>query len=243
MSRPASLDPLFRSLRSFKGVGPQLGRAAQPVLRRRRAGGDRARPVDAHAHRAWSTAAAWRRRRHLCRPRRDAEAPHRPPPAAAARQAAACRIGSSRMTRPATSSSSISARTGGWVEKLLPVGEDRYVSGTIGIFNGERQITHPDYVIDVEQVRDDAAGRAGLSADPGPEFQGAHQAHPHDTRHPARPAGVDTARASRTFPLADVQRRHDARCMCPSEPTDERAYGAGRACGSPTTNISRANWP
>jgi len=38
---------------------------------------------------------------------------------------------------------------GGWIEKLLPVGEVRYVSGTIGAFQGTRQITHPDYVVEV----------------------------------------------------------------------------------------------
>ncbi|UYO01300.1 MAG: ATP-dependent DNA helicase RecG [Devosia sp.] len=40
---------------------------------------------------------------------------------------------------------------GGWVEKSLPVGEDRYVSGKIGFFNGEKQITHPDYVVEPEK--------------------------------------------------------------------------------------------
>ncbi len=43
---------------------------------------------------------------------------------------------------------------GGWVEKLLPVGEDRFVSGTIGFFNGEKQITHPDYVVEVDKFED-----------------------------------------------------------------------------------------
>ncbi|MBD8064830.1 ATP-dependent DNA helicase RecG [Devosia sp. PTR5] len=37
---------------------------------------------------------------------------------------------------------------GGWVEKALPVGEERYVSGQIAFFNGEKQITHPDYVVE-----------------------------------------------------------------------------------------------
>jgi ATP-dependent DNA helicase RecG len=40
---------------------------------------------------------------------------------------------------------------GGWVEKLLPVGEERYVSGQIGFFNGEKQITHPDYVVEADK--------------------------------------------------------------------------------------------
>ena len=59
---------------------------------------------------------------------------------------------------------------GGWVEKLLPVGEERYVSGTIGFFKGEKQITHPDYVVEVDKFDGHAAGRAGLSAHPWAEF-------------------------------------------------------------------------
>ncbi len=42
---------------------------------------------------------------------------------------------------------------GGWVEKLLPVGEERYVAGTIGWFNGAKQITHPDFVVPVEEFK------------------------------------------------------------------------------------------
>lgn len=40
---------------------------------------------------------------------------------------------------------------GGWVEKALPVGEDRFVSGQIGFFNGEKQITHPDYIVEPDK--------------------------------------------------------------------------------------------
>jgi len=36
---------------------------------------------------------------------------------------------------------------GNWVEKLLPVGQTRYVCGQIAFFNGEKQITHPDYIL------------------------------------------------------------------------------------------------
>jgi len=38
----------------------------------------------------------------------------------------------------------------GYVEKLLPVGEKRYVSGTAQLFDGTLQIVHPDRVIDEE---------------------------------------------------------------------------------------------
>ncbi len=39
---------------------------------------------------------------------------------------------------------------GNWLERSLPIGEIRYVSGEIGFFNGEKQITHPDYIVKIE---------------------------------------------------------------------------------------------
>jgi hypothetical protein len=36
----------------------------------------------------------------------------------------------------------------GYVEKLLPVGERRYVSGTLQMYDGIPQIVHPDRVVD-----------------------------------------------------------------------------------------------
>ena len=36
----------------------------------------------------------------------------------------------------------------GYVEKLLPVGEKRYVSGTLQMYDGIPQIVHPDRVVD-----------------------------------------------------------------------------------------------
>src|SRR5690606_4222035 len=36
---------------------------------------------------------------------------------------------------------------GDWVKKALPVGEERFVSGTIGFFQGQKQITHPDFIV------------------------------------------------------------------------------------------------
>src|SRR6201981_3153324 len=36
----------------------------------------------------------------------------------------------------------------GYVEKLLPVGSKRYVSGTLQMFDGTPQIVHPDRVVD-----------------------------------------------------------------------------------------------
>jgi ATP-dependent DNA helicase RecG len=36
---------------------------------------------------------------------------------------------------------------GDWLEKLLPVGSTRWVSGRVEYFNNEIQITHPDHVL------------------------------------------------------------------------------------------------
>src|SRR5579863_6759562 len=38
--------------------------------------------------------------------------------------------------------------TAGFVEKLLPIGEKRYVSGTLQMYDGVPQIVHPDRVVD-----------------------------------------------------------------------------------------------
>nr|WP_207747549.1 ATP-dependent DNA helicase RecG [Pelagibacterium limicola] len=41
---------------------------------------------------------------------------------------------------------------GGWVERSLPIGETRYVSGEIGFFGREKQITHPDYIVEPDRL-------------------------------------------------------------------------------------------
>src|SRR6201994_410673 len=41
----------------------------------------------------------------------------------------------------------------GYVEKLLPVGEKRYVSGTLAMYDGIPQIVHPDRVVDEEAFK------------------------------------------------------------------------------------------
>ena len=39
-----------------------------------------------------------------------------------------------------------------WLDKLLPIGAERVVSGRLEEFNGGKQITHPDYVLSVEEA-------------------------------------------------------------------------------------------
>src|SRR5438552_10333254 len=37
-----------------------------------------------------------------------------------------------------------------YLQKLLPVGEQRYVSGTVALYDGMRQMVHPDRVVDAK---------------------------------------------------------------------------------------------
>src|SRR5690606_19813008 len=146
MSRPLSLDPLFRSLLSLKGVGPQLG-----ALLNRYFGSEAQDAVALDLLMHMPSGIIDRRRmegvagtfvghtatlklhidRHLAPPRGKASQPHRV------------------MAHDETGEVQLVyfRAQGGWVEKLLPVGEVRIVSGTIGIFNGIKQITHPDHVV------------------------------------------------------------------------------------------------
>ncbi|ODN70437.1 ATP-dependent DNA helicase RecG [Methylobrevis pamukkalensis] len=39
---------------------------------------------------------------------------------------------------------------GGWLERMLPVGETRWISGTVEWFNGAPQMVHPDHVVSEE---------------------------------------------------------------------------------------------
>jgi ATP-dependent DNA helicase RecG len=150
MPRPPALDPLFRSLRSFKGVGPQLGALlnrffggegqdaiALDLLMHMPVGTIDRRKMDGVARTFVGHQATLRLHvdRHEPAPRNMPTRPHR---VFAHDESGEIQLVYFRAT-------------GGWVEKLLPVGEERYVAGTIGFFNGMKQITHPDYVIPVEE--------------------------------------------------------------------------------------------
>ncbi|GLQ57638.1 ATP-dependent DNA helicase RecG [Devosia nitrariae] len=151
MPRPALLDPLFRSLRSIKGVGPQLAALltrffgapdgqdaiALDVLMHMPSGVvDRRRMVGiAEAYLGQVVTLKLHIDRHQPPPRGKPNVPHR--------IFAHDETGDIQLV--------YFRAQGGWVEKTLPVGEERYVSGEIGFFNGEKQITHPDYVVEPAQ--------------------------------------------------------------------------------------------
>jgi ATP-dependent DNA helicase RecG len=150
--RPTALDPLFRSLRSIKGVGPQLGALlnrffgsegqdaiALDLLMHMPVGVIDRRRMDGVARTFVGHEATLKLHidRHEAAPRNMPTRPHR--------VFAHDETGDIQLV--------YFRAQGGWVEKLLPVGEERYVAGTIGFFNGQKQITHPDYVVPVEEFK------------------------------------------------------------------------------------------
>ena len=148
MSRPETLAPLFRSLHTVKGVGDKLaalltryfgapeGQEAiiLDILMHMPSGVvDRRRQVGiAEAYLNQVVTLRLHIDRHQPPPRGKPHIPHRV------------------FAHDETGDISLVffRAQGGWVEKALPVGEERYVSGQIGFFNGEKQITHPDYIVE-----------------------------------------------------------------------------------------------
>jgi len=147
MSRPALLDPLFRSLASVKGIGPQFSALLSRFFGAPE--GQQAIVLDLLFHmpsgiidrsKITNISGAVHNQiatlklhidRHQPPPKGKPQVPHR--------VFAHDETGEIQLV--------YFRAQGGWVDKLLPVGEDVYVSGTIGFFGGEKQITHPDYVV------------------------------------------------------------------------------------------------
>ncbi len=144
--RPALLNPLFALVTSLAGVGPKQDKLFRYLLGR----DDTPRLVDLLLH---LPASVIDRR---ARPKiRDAVPGtvatlevtvdrHRPTPARNPRAPhlvyASDETGDVVLT--------YFRAQPGYVEKLLPVGAKRYVSGTVQIYDGTLQITHPDRVVD-----------------------------------------------------------------------------------------------
>ncbi len=151
MSRPESLSPLFRSLHSIKGVGDKLAALltryfgapegqeaiALDILMHMPSGVvDRRRQVGiAEAYLNQIVTLKLHIDRHQPPPRGREHIPHR--------VFAHDDTGDVQLV--------FFRAQGGWVEKALPVGEERFVSGQIGFFNGDKQITHPDYIVEADK--------------------------------------------------------------------------------------------
>ncbi|HEX3440214.1 MAG TPA: ATP-dependent DNA helicase RecG [Pseudolabrys sp.] len=144
--RPPVLNPLFASLTSLPGIGPKLETLYARLLDR-----EMPRVVDLLFH--LPSGAIDRR----ARPKLNEVQPgqvvtvavqvedHRPPPPHRSR--APYRVITSDGTGPTLTLTFFKARPD-YIEKLLPVGETRYVSGTAEFYDGMLQMVHPDRVVD-----------------------------------------------------------------------------------------------
>jgi ATP-dependent DNA helicase RecG len=144
--RPALLNPLFASVTSLAGVGPKQDRLLRYLLGR----DETPRLVDLLLHLPASVIDRRARPkirdavvgtvvtlevtvdRHRPTPGRNPRAPHL--------VYASDETGDVVLT--------YFRAQPGYVEKLLPVGSKRYVSGTLQMFDGVPQIVHPDRVVD-----------------------------------------------------------------------------------------------
>jgi ATP-dependent DNA helicase RecG len=147
--RPNLLDPFFASITSLSGVGPKLEK-----LFRRLLGLDELPPriLDLMFH--LPTGAIDRR----ARPKLRDIVPdtvvtvavtidqHRPPPPNRPRAPYQIYVSDETSDLILTF---FNARKD-YLQKLLPVGEQRYVSGTVALYDGMRQMVHPDRVVDAK---------------------------------------------------------------------------------------------
>ena len=166
LMRPALLNPLFAPVTSLAGVGPKQDKLLRYLLGR----SETPRLVDLLLH---LPASVIDRR---ARPKiRDAVQGtvvtlevtvdrHRPPPPRNSR--APYLVYASDDTGDVVLT--FFRAKPGYVEKLLPVGEKRYVSGTLQMYDGIPQIVHPDQRRRRSGVCKTLRHRSGLSADRRP---------------------------------------------------------------------------
>src|SRR5512139_2509650 len=144
--RPPVLNPLFAAITSLPGVGPKLA-----VLYGKLLGRDEPRVVDLLLHMPSGTID------RRARPKLNEVKPgqvvtvsvtveeHKPPPPN--RPRAPYRVVTYDDTNMTLTLTFFHARRD-FLEKLLPVGEKRYVSGIAELYDGELQMVHPDRVVD-----------------------------------------------------------------------------------------------
>lgn len=149
--RPPRLNPLFASITSLPGVGPKLA-----VLYGRLLGREEPRVVDLLLHMPSGTID------RRARPKLNEVQPgqvvtvsvrveeHRPAPPN--RPRAPYRVVTSDETNTLTLTFFHAKRD--YLEKLLPIGEKRYVSGTAEFYDGSLQMVHPDRVVDEKGFAD-----------------------------------------------------------------------------------------
>lgn len=148
--RPSLLNPLFAPVTSLPGVGPKQDKLLQYLLSR----SETPRLVDLLLH--LPSQVIDRRARPKIRDAAQGTMVtlevtvdrHRPPPPRNSR--APYLVYASDDTGDVVLT--FFRAKPGYVEKLLPVGEKRYVSGTLQMYDGIPQIVHPDRVLDEEAI-------------------------------------------------------------------------------------------
>ena len=240
--RPSLLDPLFAALTTLPGVGPKLEKLYRRLFGREETP---ARVIDLLFH--LPTGTIDRRARPKLRdvvPGTVATVAvtvdrHRPPPPN--RPRAPYRIYAERRDRR-RSRSPISTRKRDYLEKLLPVGELRYVSGTTALYDGMLQMVHPDRVVDEAEldklplVEPVYPLTEGLTPQPGAQGRrgGARRACP------TLPEWQDAAWLRRAE-LSGLRRRAAQRCITRPSPRDVAAGERRPGRGSPMTSCSPAS--
>ncbi len=145
--RPALLNPLFAALRTLKGVGPKTGKLFDRLLD---SAAPEARVVDVLFHMPHSVID--RRSRPLIKDARPGDmvmlevtvAEHRAPPGRHSR--APYRVLVEDETGDVLLVFFLANRE--WIEKSLPIGARRWVSGKLELWEGHLQMVHPDRVVD-----------------------------------------------------------------------------------------------
>jgi ATP-dependent DNA helicase RecG len=146
--RPSILDPLFASATNLPGVGPKVGKLLDKLVDQGDLG---ARVLDLLFHLPTGTID----RRHRAK---IADAPldqivmieatvveHRAPPP---RSRAPHKV----LVEDETGDVLLIffLANPAWIEKSLPVGERRFISGKLELWEGHRQMVHPDRIVDAE---------------------------------------------------------------------------------------------
>jgi ATP-dependent DNA helicase RecG len=149
--RPSLLDPLFAPLAAVSGVGPKIAPLFDRLIGR---DGRPARVVDLVMH--MPTGGIDRRLRPMLRDAPYGETvtlkvvveAHRPPPPG--RIKAPFRV----LVSDETADMEIAFFNPrvGQIQSMLPVGATRWVSGTLELFDGLRQMVHPDRILDEQQL-------------------------------------------------------------------------------------------
>ena len=149
--RPTALNPLFSPARALPGVGEKTGKLFDRLLA---PAGSQARVLDVLFHLPHSSID------RRSRPKiRDAEldqivtieatvAEHRPPPP---RSRAPYRVLVEDETGDLLLVFFLANHL--WIEKMLPLGERRWISGKLELWEGHRQMVHPDRVLDEAGLR------------------------------------------------------------------------------------------